>query len=391
MVRFRKENSMKLTKDVIEYIEGSKGELMELLEALCRIPAPSGHEEARAEFCHSWLSAQGSKDVYIDSALNVICPINCDGRDDIVVFMAHTDTVFPDTEPMPYHTDDKYAYSPGIGDDTASLVVLMMVAKYILKNDLKPNCGILIVANSCEEGLGNLKGTKQLMADYEGRIKEVYTFDNESYANIIDKCVGSHRYKISFATEGGHSFQAFGKTNAIAVMSELICRLYKCEPPVINNSRTSYNVGIVSGGTSVNTISQSAEMLYEYRSDTIECLNYMNKFFENTVDQLRSETDAVITVDVIGKRPCANDYDKDHHEAMLKKCIDICEQYTDTPCQRKSASTDCNIPMSLGIPSVCIGVYVGNGAHTREERVEIDSLPVGMKIAAELMLGYFDQ
>ena len=381
---------MQLTRDVINYIENSREETMQLLEALCRIPAPSGHEEARAEFCKKWLEDNGAEGVYIDEALNVIYPINCEGRDDIVVFVAHTDTVFPDTTPMPYHTDGKYAYSPGIGDDTLSLVVMMMIAKYIAKNGLKANRGVLIVANSCEEGLGNLKGTKQFMSDYAGRVKEFYSFDNETYNVVIDKCVGSHRYKISFATEGGHSFQAFGKTNAIAVMCELVSRLYKCEVPHVGDSRTTYNVGIIGGGTSVNTIAQNAEVLYEYRSDTLACLDYMNKYFEDTVAKLQSETDARITVEVIGKRPCAGDYDKELFESMVNKCKAICEQYIEGECKTKSASTDCNIPLSLGIPAVCLGVYMGCGAHTREERVEIVSIPTGMRIAAELMLGYFD-
>ena len=382
---------MKLTKDIIDFIDNSQEETLQLLEALCRIPAPSGHEEARAEFCKKWLEDNGAKGVYIDEALNVIYPVNCEGRDDIVVFVAHTDTVFPDTEPMPYHTDGKYAYSPGIGDDTMSLVIMMMIAKYIAQNDLKPECGILIVANSGEEGLGNLKGTKQFMADYAGRVKEFYSFDNQNFKNLAVKCVGSHRYKISFETEGGHSFQRFGNTNAIAVMCELVSRLYKCEVPHVGDSRTTYNVGIISGGTSVNTIAQNAEVLYEYRSDTLECLEYMNNYFNETVEKFRGETDAKITVEVIGKRPCAGAYDENKLDEMIAKCKAICEQYLDgEKCGLKSASTDCNIPMSLGIPALCLGVYIGEGAHTREERVEIASIPTGMRIAAELMLGYFN-
>ena len=379
-----------LTKEIIDYIEASKEETLELLKTLCLIPAPSGKEEKRAEFCKKWFEEQGAEGVYIDEALNVICPINCEGKNEITVFMAHTDTVFPDTEPMPYYVKDGKAYCPGIGDDTLSLVVLMMVTKYIIKNKLCPPEGLLVVANSCEEGLGNLKGTKQLMADFEGRIKEVYTFDHGNFSDLINKCVGSHRYKISFATEGGHSFGKFGNTNSIAVMSELICRLYKCEVPHVGDSRTTYNVGIVGGGTSVNTIAQNAEMLYEYRSDTLECLDYMNKFLDDTVAQLQSETDAKITVEIIGKRPCAGDYDKAHLDEMFRKCSDIAQQYTGKPSSGRSGSTDCNIPMSLGIPAICLGVYIGGSSHTREEWIEIASIPTGMRIAAELMLGYCD-
>lgn len=382
---------MKLTKEIIDYIEASKEETVELLKTLCLIPAPSGMEEERAEFCKNWFIEQGGEGVYIDEALNVVCPINCEGKDQITVFMAHTDTVFPDTEPMPYYVEGTKAYCPGIGDDTASLVVLMMAAKYFLNNKLSPKDGLLIVANSCEEGLGNLKGTKQLMADYEGRIKEVYTFDHGNFYEFINKCVGSHRYKISFATEGGHSFGKFGNTNAITVMSELICRLYKCEVPHVGDSRTTYNVGIVGGGTSVNTIAQNAEMLYEYRSDTLECLDYMNKFLDDTVAQLQSETDAEIKVEIIGKRPCAGEYDEAHLKAMFDKCAEIAGKYNGgLTCTGRSGSTDCNIPMSLGIPALCIGVYIGAKSHTREEWVDLASLPTGLTIATELLLTYFE-
>ena len=106
-------------------------EVLELIEALCRIPAPSGHEEARAAFCKNWLLEQGAEGVVIDEALNVLYPVNCEGRNDIVLFMAHTDTVFPDTEPMPFSRDIEYLYSPGVGDDTTCLAVLMMIAKYL--------------------------------------------------------------------------------------------------------------------------------------------------------------------------------------------------------------------------------------------------------------------
>lgn len=239
--------SYELSKDILKYLKDSEEETINLIETLCGIPAPSHHEERRAEFVKNWLTENGAKGVYIDEALNVLYPVGCEGRDDIVVFLAHTDTVFPDMEPMPFVNDGEYLHSPGVGDDTASLAVLMMIAKYVAQNDLKPTRGILFVANSCEEGLGNLKGTKQFMADYEGRIAEVYSFDAKFQA-MTNKCVGSHRYEILFETEGGHSFGAFGNRNAIHAMADVVCRLYDCEVPVEGNSRTTYNVGIVEVG-----------------------------------------------------------------------------------------------------------------------------------------------
>ena len=381
--------SFELPEKVLQYLKDSEEETIKLIETLCGIPAPSHHEERRAAFVKNWLETNGAKGVYIDSALNVLYPVGCEGRDDIVVFVAHTDTVFPDMEPMPFVNDGEYLRSPGVGDDTTSLAVLMLIAKYVAQNDLKPSRGVLFVANSCEEGLGNLKGTKQFMADYEGRITEFYSFDSK-YFSTTNKCVGSHRYEILFETEGGHSFGAFGNRNAIHAMADLVCRLYDHEVPVIGNSRTTYNVGLVEGGTSVNTIAQSCKLLYEYRSDSIECLAKMRAFFEETIEQARKENTAEITVTVLGERPCSGNVDEVHLAEMTDKVIRICSKHTGEPCKAKSGSTDCNIPMSMGIPAIAVGVYLGYGTHTREEKVLISSIPIGLKIGAELILEYFD-
>ena len=381
--------SFELPKEVLDYLESSFDETLELLEELCKIPAPSGHEKARAEFCKKWLEDNGARGVDIDSALNVVYPVGCDGSDDIVVFMAHTDTVFPDKEyPMPYRCDGEYIYSPGVADDTVCVVMMLMVARYIAQKNLKPARGILFVANSCEEGLGNLKGVKQIMQDYAGRISEVYTFD-ERYDQLVNVCVGSHRYRVTFETEGGHSFTAFGNESAIEAMSEFICRLYRKEVPVIDGSKTTYNVGMVEGGTSVNTIAQSASMMYEYRSDSRECLAEMQAFFEGETEKIRAEGKAKITVETVGVRPCSGSVDENKLNEMTERVKTICEKHSGMDCGIKSASTDCNIPMSMGIPAVCAGVYLGGGTHTREEYLEIASVPIGLKVAAELILEYF--
>lgn len=382
--------SFELSEKILKYLEESYSETIELLEALCKIPAPSNHEEKRAEFCKNWLEQNGAEGVIIDDALNVVYPLNCDEKDDIVVFMAHTDTVFPDmTYPIPYHRDEKYIYSPGVGDDTICLVMMLMIIKYIVKNNLTPHCGVLFVANSCEEGLGNLKGVKKIMSDYEGRINRVYTFDAQ-YHGIICKCVGSHRYKISVETEGGHSFSDFGNLNAISVAAELIHNLNQCVLPKENDSRTTYNVGTIEGGTSVNTIAQNAAFMYEYRSDSYACIEKMKQFFENEIKNIQACYDAKISVETVGIRPCGNNVDEKLLDEITQRAIDICQKHSGLTCTKRSGSTDANIPMSLGIPAVCVGTYQGGGAHTREEYIEISSIPVGLKIVAELILEYFN-
>ena len=150
------------------YVEENQETLVKLLDTLCRIPSPSNHEERRAQFIKDWFEKEGCKGAYIDSALNVIYPFHCEEQKNLVAFTAHTDTVFPDTEPFDVVYDGDIMRCPGVGDNTANVAILMLLASYFTKSGMIPNQGILFVADSGEEGLGNLKGVRQLMKDYEG-------------------------------------------------------------------------------------------------------------------------------------------------------------------------------------------------------------------------------
>lgn len=370
------------------YVENSIPELHELLKTLVETPAPSHHEEQRAELIKSWLESQGAKGVYIDEALNCVYPINCENSNDIVVFCAHTDTVFPDTTPFELKSDGEYFYAPGVCDDTSSLSIMLMVTKFIIQNNLKAKRGVLIVANACEEGLGNLKGCRQLMKDYEGRVTEFYTFDG-NYKSVATRCVGSHRYEIECFTEGGHSFGAFGNESAVHNLAKLITEFYSVQVPKKENTKTTYNVGMIEGGTSVNTIPQYAKMLYEYRSDDVECLAFMEENFKSTIDKFNAQGKAKFTVKTVGVRPCGEANDKNKLNAMIDKVIKTCEKHSGIKCSPVTMSTDCNIPLSQGIPALCVGIYSGSGEHTREEKLLISSMPIGMNICFDIMLEAF--
>ena len=374
--------------EIKKYAEYKHSSMLETLKELCHIPAPSHSEHQRAEYCKKWLENKGAKGVYIDEALNVIFPINCEHSNEITVFVAHTDTVFPDTEPMPYREDAENIYCPGVGDDTASVSVLMHTAKFFIENNLIPEKGVMFVLNSCEEGLGNLKGTRQLFKDFEGRIKQFISFDGAKLNKIANRCAGSHRYEVEVKTCGGHSYQAFGNPNAINELSKIVNAIYSIEIPEKEGERTTYNVGSISGGTSVNTIAQSAKMLCEYRSSHKDCLAIMQKKFEEIFENARS-ADVEVIVEKIGDRPCSNiDFAEiDKLESIIAPII---EEVTGKAPTYVSSSTDCNIPLSLGIPAICVGVYNGAGAHTREEWVEKASLVPGLEFAIKLSKAFME-
>jgi len=378
---------MKPDQTILDHIDALAQEQLELLKTLAQIPAPSGKEERRAEFCRDWLRSNGATDAYIDEALNVILPIGVTESSPLVVFAAHSDVVFPDTAPLPLHMEDGRLCCPGVGDDTACVTALMMAARYVVQQRLIPrDCGILLVIDSGEEGLGNLKGTRQLFQDFGHRIREFIAFDGQS-CRCVDKAVGSKRYQVEIDTEGGHSYAAFGNRNAIAYLAAMIGKLYEIQVP--EQGKTTYNVGTISGGTSVNTIAQHAEMLYEFRSDHRCSLQIMEDRFRRTVQSFR-DMGIHVGVTLVGDRPCSGDVDAEKMESLRERAAEATLRCHGRALQYSAGSTDCNIPLSLGIPAICVGCYEGRGSHTREEYVLTDSLLPGMKFAFDMILGYFE-
>ena len=368
------------------WIEAHRQEHLALLLTLVQIPAPSNHEEKRAEFIRGWLHANGGTGAYIDKALNVILPLGVTEDNALAVFAAHSDVVFPDTEPLPLHIADEKIFCPGVGDDTASMAALLMMAKYLLETGAQPrHLGVLIVLDSGEEGLGNLKGIRHLFDTFGDRIREFISFDGGE-CRCVNRAVGSRRYRIAIDTEGGHSYGAFGNRNAIAYLASLIDTLYTIKVPPLG--KTTYNVGTISGGTSVNTIAQHAEMLYEFRSDEAEALAIMEQHLETALAFYRTKG-ITVTAQLVGDRPCSAPVDAGTMDAMTARAIAATERHYGRELTFSVGSTDCNIPLSRGVAALCLGVYRGFGAHTREEYVEIDSLIPGMKFLFDTVLHHF--
>lgn len=381
-----------LTEQMIQYIEEHRKEAYDLLLELARIPAPSNHEERRAEFCLEWLRKQGAAGVYMDQALNVVYPVDAGDGGPVEVFMAHMDVVFSDETELPLKVEEGRIYCPGVGDDTACLVCLLLTCKYIAEHVDTPlwkklrgedSPGLVLVCNSGEEGLGNLKGVRRICQDYGSRIENFCTFDS-SLSHIVDRAVGSKRFRVRVHTRGGHSYNDFGEDNAIAGLARLIERLYRIQAP--EEGKTTYNVGMISGGTSVNTIAQEAEMLYEFRSDRRENLDFMEGCFTEVLREARAEG-MDVCCEVIGVRPCEGDVDPAQKQKLTARAVRAVWEITGQVPACGPGSTDCNIPLSMGIPSVCVGCCRGAGAHTRQEYVEIDSLEDGYKVAFDMVLG----
>ena len=359
-------------------------EAHDLLVTLARIPAPSHDEGRRATFVRDWLLSQGL-DAEIDDALNVTSSYGIRAVGKIALFAAHTDVVFPDTDPLPLEEKDGRIWAPGVGDDTANLVCLLLAYRELVRRirsgELARKHGIMIAANACEEGLGNLDGMKALFARVGRRVGTFVSLDG--YApHVVTRPVGSHRWRISCDTPGGHSYAKFGSPNAIERLSAFICAFYQLERP--NEELVTVNVGRIEGGTTVNSIAQHAEALIEYRSVSEACLATMRKHVEELVGQSVAEN-VRFTLELLGERPGEGAIDPVRQNALLKACKQVVEETLGEKVLWGPSSTDANVPLSLGIPATTMGAIRGAGAHTREEWIDVESLAPGVDCALELM------
>ena len=344
------------------FVKAHADELLALTKELCAIPAPLGGEQARAEFVKAWLEARGFTPE-IDGAGNVVFST---GEHPAVLLMAHLDTVFPPETPLVCREEGKKLICPGIGDDTVHVAMLLFTALYAKEQGIP----LLFAANTGEEGQGNLRGCRELMNTFGAGLRAVVTYD--SYLPKINTvAVGSERYRIVAETAGGHSYRDFGAQNAIAILGNVIAALDA--QPVAESA--TYNFGTVSGGTSVNTIAAHAELLYEFRSDRADSLAQMRAQMKAILK------DFPVRAETLGIRPCGR-VDERKQEALVQKALAAFEGQP-AP-ERQPGSTDCNLPLSMGIPAVCVGLVHGGGAHTTEEFILPESIPTGLSVALRL-------
>lgn len=379
---------MGLSQEAEAYIQDHVEETAALLKALARIPSPSGQEEKRIAFCKEWLHKNGVTHAYVDEAQNILIPFgNCENGAPLTAFVAHSDVVFPDTEPLPQRVEGDRLYTPGVGDDTLHVVHMLMAARYITRAGLTPaDGGVLLAIDTGEEGLGNLRGCRKLIETFGAGMQAFYSLDSKGGA-IFTNSIGCKRYRVEVRTEGGHSYSGFGNRNAIVYLASIINTLCAIKVPT-GEDKVTYNIGTIRGGTSINTIPQQAEMLYEFRSASSAMLDKMDRHFQAVIACYQTK-DIAVTTELVGERPCASNVDAEKQAALVARASQAVCRYFDVEIKLVSGSTDCNIPLSVGIPAISTGCYLGEGTHTREEYILLSSLCPSQKTAFDLILGYF--
>ncbi len=338
--------------------------------SICEIPAPPFKEERRAAEMKRRFEALGLRNVRIDSIGNVIAERPGTSNGPVVILAAHLDTVFPEETDVRVQRQGTLLKGPGIGDDCRGLAVLLAVAKAMGAENVTTAGAIYFVANVGEEGPGDLRGVKHLFAKPPAKIDYFISVDGTGLG-LTSRAVGSNRYKVSFKGPGGHSYGAFGMPSPIHALGRAIAKISAIQVP--RTPKTTFNVGIVEGGTSVNTISPLGAMDVDLRSESPDALATLDAAFRKAVDEALADENArwpqsrvKVTVDVqsTGVRPAAAPPDT----SRIVRTAQAAARALGFEAPGSASSTDANWPMSLGVEAITLdGGGEGRGAHSVTE------------------------
>jgi acetylornithine deacetylase/succinyl-diaminopimelate desuccinylase-like protein len=338
---------------------------------ITEIPAPPFKEKVRAEFYQKRMQELGLKDASIDAEGNVIAlrKGSGGGRPKLVV-SAHLDTVFPEGTDVAVKEKDGAIVAPGIGDDSRGLAALLSLIKAINENQIGTVGDIMFVGTVGEEELGNLRGVKALFRDHAD-IDGFISIDGLGITRVVNQATGSHRYEFVFKGPGGHSFAEFGLPSATHAMGRAIAKIAELQPPA--DPKTTFTVGTVTGGTSVNAIAAEARMAVDMRSNSEEELLKLEARLLELVKEAVADENArwksdkmTVEVKLIGDRPAGIvPMDSPIVQATQRTVAAVTKGPRPT---FAGSSTDSNIAMSLGIPAVTIGGGgEGGNWHSRNE------------------------
>jgi acetylornithine deacetylase/succinyl-diaminopimelate desuccinylase-like protein len=333
---------------------------------ITEVPAPEFHEQQRAQFVRKIFENAGLK-TRIDSTGNVIAEYPGADSNSIVLVAAHLDTVFPEGTDVHVKRQGTRVDAPGIGDNGAGLAALAGIARALHDSKLRTQSTIALAADVGEEGEGNLRGIRALVTEYRSRLKAVIAVDGFATDYVTTRALGSQRLEFTITGPGGHSWSDFGFPNPITAVSRGIVRFSATRIP--ENPRTTFNFGVISGGTSVNSIPASASVLLDIRSENDAEIARLaisaRKAFQRGIDEERDATghsaNLALKYRELGSRPSGGLPENSPLLAALRAADHALGNIS----REEISSTDANVPLSMGIPAIAIGAGgTGGGTHT---------------------------
>jgi acetylornithine deacetylase/succinyl-diaminopimelate desuccinylase-like protein len=288
------------------------------------------------------------------------------------MLLAHIDTVFPADTPLGIRREDDLLFGPSIGDNSVSVASMLTVFEMLDALGWDTAVDIVAVANVGEEGLGNLCGARAAVKRYLPSLGAVLAIDGR-LGSIVNVAVGSQRWRITLNGPGGHSYGSFGTPSAIHTLARIIAAISDLTVP--KDPKTTFNVGLIEGGTSVNTIAASASAVIDMRSTDVSALDHLAKQVRAIVLlHTPPESGLRATIEVLGERPAGSRSEKDPLIQLALQAL----HWVDIEPKLVASSTDANIPISLNIPSACVGITRGEKAHTVDEQIQIAPIEKGL-------------
>lgn len=357
--------------------------VLNLAAQIQQISAPTFFEQPRAEFVASQFCSENLEDVAVDDSGNVLARLPGRSLKLPVVVSAHLDTVFPKDVSLELIKEEDRWQGPGIGDNSLGVAGLLGLVWWLRENSVALDGDLWLVANTGEEGLGNLKGMRRVVERFGDQVSAYIVLEGMAYGKIYNQSLGVHRLRVSCQGPGGHSWMDYGQPSAIQGLAEVIVRLSSIAIP--DNPRTTMNVGRIWGGTSINTIAAEACLELDLRSSDPQVLSALVDQVLATINIFPKENGLHMLVEEIGARP-AGSIPGDH--SLVKMAVRAIERQGDTP-EVTIGSTDANIPHSLGLPAICIGLTHGGSAHTPGEYILLEPLERGLRQLFELVQDVF--
>jgi tripeptide aminopeptidase len=358
---------------------------------LTEIPAPPFQEAQRAAAVKALLSAS-SLDVQVDKTGNVIGELSGVTEKEIVLLAAHLDTVFPPGTDVKVRRQSDRMTAPGISDNGTGLAALVAIARTMHEAGLKPHRTILFVADVGEEGEGNLRGMRALVDSYRSRLKAAIILDGSGTDHVTTKALASRRLEVLITGPGGHSWSDFGMPNPINALVRGSVRFISTKIPA--SPRTTFNLGQIEGGTSVNSVPHEARLKVDIRSESEDELAKLESALRESIaagvrDEMESPRDRSKgklewKVDLLGSRPGG---ELGSGSALLA-ALRAADEYLGNQSRIERSSTDANIPLSNGIEAISIGAGgTGGGAHSLQEWYEPAGREMGLKRALLTLIG----
>jgi len=378
-------------RNALESFKKNLDWITEQQERLTEIPAPSFQEEKRAEAVKNLLAAEGLL-VHSDQIGNVIGELHGATDREVVLIAAHLDTVFPANTEIHVRREGVRLLAPGISDNGAGLAGLLAVARAIHVAKIRPRRTILFAANVGEEGEGNLRGMRTLIDAYRARLRAVIVLDGSSIDHVTTKALASRRLEVVITGPGGHSWSDFGMPNPINAVVRGSMRFINTKVPAA--PRTTFNIGQVEGGTSVNSIPYEAKLKVDLRSESEDEIARMENALRDCMAAgVRDEMDNARergrgklewTMQVIGSRP-GGELSPD---SPLLAALRAADDAAGNKSRLERSSTDANIPLSMGIEAIALGAGGnGGGAHSLQEWYEPEGREIGLKRVLLTLLG----